>query len=131
MRLKTLLIIAAVLGATGVIAGAFGAHALKEKLDVVSLGNWETATRYLFYHVIMIFIASLFTDSGGRKQMISAILFFLAGIILFSGSLYFISTRSLTGVSTQWLGPLTPLGGALLIGGWVRLLLGIIRSDKI
>lgn len=131
MRLKTLLIIAASLGALGVVAGAFGAHALKDKLDAASLGNWETATRYLFYHVFAIFIAASFREMGGKKQVVSAIMFFLAGILLFSGSLYLLSTRSLTGLEVKWLGPLTPVGGALLIGGWVRLLLSLIRSDKI
>lgn len=112
--------IAALFGACGIILGAFGAHALKNKLEINhSIDTWETAVLYhLIHSVAILFIA----DRNFRFQRAIAWLW-SGGILLFSGSLYLLS-------SLQWksMGPITPIGGLLFIIGWA-LLLAPQKSD--
>ncbi len=98
------------LGGLAVILGAFGAHALKNTLSAPDLEVWKTAVLYHFLHTL-----ALGAFRPGRWPS----MFFLAGIGLFSGSLYLLSTSSLHGMPVSWLGPVTPLGGLLLIAGWL------------
>jgi uncharacterized membrane protein YgdD (TMEM256/DUF423 family) len=101
--------IAAVNGALAVAAGAFAAHGLRAHLAPDMLAVWETGARYHMYHALAMGLAAL---AGSRWSP----LLFLAGIVLFSGSLYGLALSG-----PGWLGPVTPLGGALLIAGWVCL----------
>jgi uncharacterized membrane protein YgdD (TMEM256/DUF423 family) len=105
--------LAAFLGLTGVALGAFGAHMLKATLITnQSVETWKTATLYHLTHAILLFVlAHLFP-----QRKITFYLFFF-GVIFFSGSLYLLSLDS----SMSWLGPITPLGGLLLLSGWVSL----------
>jgi uncharacterized membrane protein YgdD (TMEM256/DUF423 family) len=118
--------IASFLGVTAIILGAFGAHALKEKLGVDSLKSFETGVRYQMYHVIvLLFINSYVGFSVKIKNSIS-LLFFL-GILFFSGSLYMIS---LGWVIAKDIWFITPLGGLLFILGWVKMLLSFIKNPQ-
>jgi len=101
--------IAAVNGALAVLAGASAAHALRTHLAPDMLAVWETGARYHMYGALAIGLAAL---AGSRLSP----LFFLAGIVLFSGSLYALALGA-----PWWLGPLTPIGGCLLIAGFVCL----------
>ena len=103
--------LAALLLAIAVGTGAFGAHALKEKLDVYALGVWEKAVFYQFVHSLGMLITAL-----SVKRSDTVCWLFLAGILLFSGSLYLLA---LTGVRT--LGAVTPLGGVAFIAAWLML----------
>lgn len=110
--------IASVLLALAVMLGAFGAHALKERLDAYSLGIWEKAVFYHFIHALGILIISLlpkFSQFSGNNVLNACWLLFL-GILLFSGSLY---ALALSGVRV--LGAVTPLGGICFILGWLLL----------
>ena len=125
---KQIIITASVFGMLAVIAGAFGAHALKARLSVQDLQVWHTAVEYQFYHVFaMLFLAVL---SQYRTKFITATYYlFTFGIVFFSGSLYLLSCRELIGVS--WLvvmGPITPIGGLLFIVGWLMLALAAFRD---
>jgi len=104
--------IAAVLGSLGVILGAFGAHGLKELLVRNEAATiWEKAVFYHLIHAVMLFIL------GGRSPMQSGPwLSFLAGIVLFSGSLYLLALTKI-----HWLGAITPLGGLSFLVGWLWL----------
>jgi uncharacterized membrane protein YgdD (TMEM256/DUF423 family) len=108
--------IASVLGAVGVVLGAFGAHALKARLAAESLASWQTAVQYHLIHAVALLALALFEMQSGRSIQLPAWLFSL-GIALFSGSIYLL-------VLTQqrWLGPLTPLGGLSFIAGWLSLM---------
>ena len=103
-------------GALGVALGAFGAHALKTRLSPERLATFETGVRYQTYHALALLAAGY---AAGRWPGVYSSLagwFFLAGILLFSGSLYL---RVLTG--KRWLGAVTPLGGVAFIAGWACL----------
>ena len=119
--------ITALLGLITVITGAFGAHSLKEKLDAEALQNFETATRYMMYHVLAIL---LMINSGMIKEKSKFIIsgFFLAGILFFSGSIFAISL-DLVQAKQIWF--ITPLGGLFFIIGWLISALSFFNfSDK-
>ena len=108
--------------ALGVIAGAFGAHALKRHLTEDMLATFEIAVRYQLYHALGLIVVS-WAASQWNSQLISvAGWLFVAGIAIFSGSLYILS---LTGI--RWLGAITPIGGGAFIVGWLCLAWMAIR----
>jgi uncharacterized membrane protein YgdD (TMEM256/DUF423 family) len=117
------LLIGAILAGSGVAAGAFGAHALKEILDAPMLQVFETATRYVMYHDFGLCIVSLAIDRFPEQGLEKSGWFFIAGILLFSGSLYVVS---LAGI--RWMGAVTPIGGLAFIIGWVLLGWGVWRA---
>lgn len=110
---------AAILGATAVAIGAFGAHALKELLmNSGRLDTYETAVKYQFYHTLAILFIGFLQNSNSSKNLKWSSYLMIAGIIIFSGSLYILCLTGLT-----FLGAITPIGGVLLIIGWVLLFL--------
>ena len=110
------LVVSAVAGASAVVLGAFGAHALRGRLDAAALAVWNTAVTYHLVHALALLALALFARATGRAITAPAVLL-SAGILLFSGSLYLLATAG-----WRWLGPITPLGGLSLIAGWVALL---------
>ncbi len=120
---KTFGIIAASYGALAVILGAFGAHALKEKLDAYQLEIFNKGVQYQFYHVAALFAVVLLSTKIQSKSLDFAGWFFTIGILFFSGSLYLLATRSLLGLDsiTSIIGPITPIGGLCFIIGWILL----------
>ena len=124
---KQIIITAALFGLFAVIFGAFGAHALKASLSADALDAWKTAVSYQFYHSLALLFLSTFSKYRSRSIRFSYWAFTL-GIVLFSGSIYLLSLRSLIGVNLSFLGPLTPVGGLLLIIGWVFLLLAALKN---
>lgn len=125
MNAKTWLIIGALLGASAVILGAFGAHGLekaskkwqvKEEVRQRRLDNWETGTRYQMYHALaLVGLGLLASQRKTRLVHLTGGAFFL-GTLIFSGSLYLIV---LTGITK--FGAITPIGGLLMIVGWIAL----------
>lgn len=114
---RIFLAIASVLGGISVILGAFASHALKDRLSDRALEIWETGTKYQMYHALaLILIALLITRLPASTPLLVAGYAFIAGILLFSGSLY---ALSLSGI--KWLGAITPLGGVAFIIGWICL----------
>jgi uncharacterized membrane protein YgdD (TMEM256/DUF423 family) len=111
---KLFITLASLSGLTAVMLGAFGAHALRDRLDDYSRGVFETAVQYHFYHSLALLAVGLLAVSQPQTAMLksSGWLFFI-GILIFSGSLYLLS---ITGV--RWLGAITPLGGLAFIAGW-------------
>ena len=124
MTSKLILSIGAILGALSVAIGAFGAHALKATLEANQrLETFETAVKYQFYHTFAIIVVGLLLAKFDDKLLQYSSISFLAGIIIFSGSLY---ALSISGV-TKW-GAVTPFGGLFLIIGWALMLLAIRRN---
>ncbi len=126
MLSKYFISIAAFLGALTVALGAFGAHALKAVLSPAALTTYETAVRYQMYHVVALLIAGILYNKSTlpkqQKMLSRAGLFFMDGIVLFSGSLYFIVAKPFLGIEgLPWVGIITPMGGLLWIIAWVLL----------
>jgi len=115
------------LALTAVILGAFGAHALKEWLDPVHLASFETGVRYQMYHGFALIALGLKQHVLPTRFDRAAGTLMVTGTIFFSCSIYLLSTAAATGMSWTWLGPVTPLGGTLLIIGWTLLLVDAIR----
>ena len=119
---KKIVRLAVFFGLTSVILGAFGAHALKAVLTDQQLVSFETGVRYQMFHALfLLFVASSKLISDKIKKTISVIL--TLGVLFFSGSIYLLATQDLLGVSMKFLGPITPIGGLLLMISW--LLLGV------
>lgn len=118
---KLWIIISAVSGFAGVAIGAFGAHGLREKLSAEMLEVYKTGVLYQFIHTIVLLILSLSNFIKGKISLI----FFLAGIILFSFSLYLYST---TGIS--FFAMITPVGGVCFLIGWLWLIVEVIRRKE-
>ncbi len=124
--LNNFLRIAAGLGALSVTLGAFGAHALKNIAPPKALEIFETAVRYQFYHVFALALAGVLYNTFPNKFIYWSGNCFITGILLFSGSLYLLTYAAVAGSNAfRWAGPITPIGGLLLIAGWVLLALGI------
>lgn len=119
----------AIFAGLAVILGAFGAHALKEVLTESQLQTFETGVRYQVYHSFGLLITGLAYASMPAKQFKLATLFFIIGIILFSGSLYVLVMIKMNGqVGLGGLGLLTPIGGLFFILGWVMLCIGLLQK---
>lgn len=127
---RTLLALAAVLGAVGVIIGAFGAHFLKTRLDASQLETIRTGVLYLFIHVVAtLLVCALSSNNSFPKTLNLAGLSFLTGVLLFSGSLFIIGTASLTGFPVSMIGILTPIGGLFFIMGWLLLTISALKKQ--
>ncbi len=123
---QTFLTLASSSGLLAVVFGAFGAHALKGRLDAYSLGVFETAVQYQFYHSLALLgVGVLLLHQPQVALLRSSGWLFMTGILVFSGSLYILA---LTGV--KWLGAITPLGGLAFIAGWGCLLAASLTHFK-
>lgn len=116
-------------GLTGVILGAFATHGLKPVLSPAAMGSFETGVQYQIYHALLLLVIGNLIN---KEVNISNWVFYLlvAGTILFSGSIYLLATREITNLSVGFLGPVTPLGGSLLILCWIILLWRFIKLKK-
>jgi len=105
--------------------GAFGAHALKEKLSEKYLAIWETAVQYQMYHAIGLIVIGILMSSsiiGNVSQLNWAGYLMLAGILVFSGSLYVLS---LSGIGI--LGAITPIGGVMFLAAWIFVIVAVVK----
>lgn len=126
---RKLMAAGACFGATAIVLGAFGAHALKEKLPEASLAVFETGVKYQMYHALFLLFAGIMPMvSLGAKRAILWLT--IIGVVLFSGSLYLLSCQTVLQANFKFLGPVTPIGGLLLIMAWIVLFLNIIRSKR-
>jgi uncharacterized membrane protein YgdD (TMEM256/DUF423 family) len=115
--------------ALGVILGAFGAHALKEKLAPEQLQVFETGVRYEMYHAFALVVVALLYDKFNQQYLNYSGYLFIAGILFFSGSLYLLASKNLLGIeSWGFLGPITPLGGLCFISGWIFLVVSVFKN---
>jgi len=130
--LRFFLSIAALFCVLAVILGAFGTHGLKPKLTQDQLQTFETGIRYHFYHALALLFLAFISTKLQSSFIDYTGYFWIAGIILFSGSIYLLATKELLGIGHwTWLGPVTPIGGTLLIIGWLLLLIGAITGNKL
>jgi uncharacterized membrane protein YgdD (TMEM256/DUF423 family) len=124
MNQRTTLVLGIILAALAVVLGAFGAHAFKTALtNSGRIDTYELAVRYQFYHAFALLITGLLMNQFQSSKMKYAAACFTVGVILFSGSLYFLC---LTDLTVPWF--ITPLGGIFFIAAWIFLLLGVIKK---
>ncbi len=120
---------AALIGALSVALGAFAAHSLKESISDYAVSIFETGVRYQFYHVFALMVSGILYKDFKNKFIRWSGILFIAGIILFSGSLYLLTyIKAAVKPGYDWVGAITPLGGLCFILGWVFLFIGSFRS---
>lgn len=120
---RFILTAASFLGAVAVMLGAFGAHGLKARLDSYSLDIFQKGVEYQYYHVFALLVIGILATKYSSSLLQWSANFMIAGILIFSGSLYLLGTKSLLGIESwsKFLGPITPIGGLFLIVGWMLL----------
>lgn len=127
-KFKILIIITSILGCLAVILGAFGSHVLPSHLGPKSVAAFKTGVNYHFIHTLAIFCTALLYRIYRIRGLYYVCLFFLGGILLFSGSLYLLALKEVLGLgSTKFIGMLTPLGGLALMGSWAAVFFTVIR----
>ena len=125
---KKFLIIAALLGAVSVALGAFAAHQLKAMVSADILQIFETAVKYQLYHALALLATGILLQQFPVKQLHWAASLFIAGVILFSGSLYLLCYIKHQQIPATWVGAITPFGGLCFIAGWILLAVGVGRK---
>ncbi|WP_104382561.1 DUF423 domain-containing protein [Sphingobacterium sp. HMA12] len=116
------IITAALLGALAIILGAFGAHAFKKILSAEKLDSFEVGVRYQMYAAITLLVLGLNLSFDYQSERVACYLI-IAGTFLFSGSIYFLSFAEYWKKNLKFLGPITPLGGLLMIMGWIAIMI--------
>ena len=116
--------VASILLALAVVLGAFGAHALRDRLDAYSMSVWEKAVFYHFIHALGLLIVSFLPKTGTFSEFATNWVcgLLLAGIVIFSGSLYLLAASG-----NRWLGAITPVGGVSFIAAWLMLTWFLMR----
>lgn len=123
MQSQIVLIFATTFGMLSVVFGAFGAHALKKILSQDQLKSFETGVKYQMYHAIVLLCIGFNIENPNHFMILS----FVVGIILFSFSIYGLVLSDAKGKKLRFLGPITPIGGLLLVTGWLLLLLSFVN----
>ena len=125
MKLLTAAFFGSVFMFLGVALGALGSHALSGKITQEALQSYMISIRYMLFHgIVLLFLSALPLIEESKKERIALLL--VIGVFVFSGSILLLSTKVVHGLNVSWLGPVTPIGGILLLGVWayVSFLLG-------
>jgi uncharacterized membrane protein YgdD (TMEM256/DUF423 family) len=126
---KIYLVIGTLLAGLAVALGAFGAHGLKKVVSLEDVTTYQTGVQYQMYHALALILVGLLSDRIYNGYVSYAGVLFVAGIILFSGSLYLIvSLHAMNKAVPTAIGILTPIGGLFFIVGWICMLIGIIKK---
>ena len=132
---NTFSFIAGLFGTTGVALGALGAHALKQKmqegiLTIDQLNAFDTGTKYQLMHAIVLFILAYINRDKKIKLYTLASYLIVFGVLFFSGSIYMLSTQNISGIHAGFIfGPITPLGGLLLIAAWICITIQALKPN--
>jgi len=114
---KTFIVVAALAGLLAVVLGAFGAHALRSQVDASLLAAFNTGAQYQMYHALALLMVGMLAYLFPAQKLLRwSGGFFIAGMILFSGSLYALALTQI-----KWFGPVTPIGGTAFMMGWLLL----------
>ena len=126
---QLVLIVGAFYGMLSIVLGAFGAHAFKDMISMEKLASFEVGVRYMMYSALTLLILGFFLDftTGIEKNAARLI---MVGSFMFSGSIYFLAFSEKINVPSKVLGPITPVGGTLMLVGWGMLLYYFIRMYK-
>ncbi len=120
------LIIATLFGSSAIILGAFGAHAFKKLISAEKLASFEVGVRYQMYSALILLILGFQLNFDIYSERL-AVYGITAGTILFSFSIYFLSFAEYWKKNLKFLGPITPIGGLLMLIGWISLMISFLR----
>lgn len=124
---KKIILTALFFGFISIVLGAFGAHALKKVLSVDQLSSFEVGVRYMMYHALfLLFVGTTQMLLPEQKNIVYYLT--LLGTLFFSASIFLLSTSSATGMNLKFLGPITPIGGLLLIASWLMVFYYIVTK---
>jgi uncharacterized membrane protein YgdD (TMEM256/DUF423 family) len=121
--------IGSILFVVAIILGAFGAHALKNSIPQEAIKSFEVGVRYQFYQALAFLVIGFSADKLTFNLRLFSI-GMLTGIILFSGSIYVLALKEALPISVSIFGPITPLGGLVLILSWIGFIYKLIRTSK-
>lgn len=123
---RKLILLGSFLALVAVVLGALAAHALKEVLTVDQLSSFNTAVRYQMYHALALIAIA---PTKYLTEAVKKVTFYMmgVGVLLFSGSIYILVTGPIIEVDLKFLGPVTPLGGLLLIITWFYIIMSVLR----
>ena len=126
---KAYLLTGSVFAGLAVVLGAFGAHGLKKLVGPETVGTFQTGVQYQMYHAFALMILAIVYERFTNSYMHYAGLFFIGGILLFSGSLYLLaSLKAMNKIGLSGIGIITPIGGLLFITGWVLFIVGVLKK---
>ncbi len=126
---KIFLIIGTILAGLAVALGAFGAHGLKKLVGPETISTYQTGVQYQMYHALALLLLGVLYERSQNSLLNFAGIFFIAGVVLFSGSLYLlVSLKAMNKFSTTGVGMLTPIGGLFFIIGWALLLINLLKK---
>lgn len=126
---KIHLILGCILAGLGVVLGAFGAHGLKQLVPPETVNSYQTGVQYQMYHAFALLFVGILSERLSSSLVNWAGMFFVLGIVLFSGSLYFLaSLKAMNKVGVSGIGLITPIGGIMFIVGWILLLVAVIKK---
>jgi len=123
---KKILVTGAFFGVLGIILGAFASHGLKELISAEALQSFDTGVRYQMYHAFLLLLIGSATFLKEKPKKTIFILLVI-GVFLFSGSIYGLSTNELTAFNFKSIALITPIGGLLLILGWLIMLINLLK----
>lgn len=126
--MKTTLLWGSAFGILSIILGALGAHALKSVLTETQLSSFETGVKYQMYHALFLLLLGVLQHNGSIAGLKAVRNLTIAGVFGFSFSIYALNMQTAWGVKLSFLGPITPVGGLLLISAWVVLFFNIARA---
>lgn len=126
---RSFLLSGTLLAGIAVILGAFGAHGLKKVVPPETVTTFQTGVQYQMYHALALILAAIVFEKAGQQNLLNwAGYCFLAGILLFSGSLYLLTAMKATGkVGMEGIGIITPFGGLFFIAGWLLFFGAVLR----
>ncbi|WKS95970.1 DUF423 domain-containing protein [Riemerella columbina] len=123
------LVMGGLYGLLSVVLGAFGAHAFKSILSVEKLASFETGVRYQMYAALfLILVGYILRYETSLEKWVSLLM--IIGTFLFSVSIYFLAFQEVWGINLKFLGPITPLGGLLMIISWALLILVFVKEKQ-
>lgn len=125
-----ILLSGALLGFTGIILGAFGAHGLEKLVSADHLDTFETGVKFQMYQAIALLFLGLAESKISARTQKSVFVLWLVGVILFSGSIYGLATNDLSAFDFKKIALITPLGGTLMLLGWGWLAIGLVAKNK-
>ncbi|MDQ3682856.1 MAG: DUF423 domain-containing protein [Bacteroidota bacterium] len=126
---KSFLIIGTILAGLAVVLGAFGAHGLKKLVGPETVSTYQTGVQYQMYHALALLFLGVLYERSQNSLLNFAGIFFIGGVVLFSGSLYLLaSLKAMDKIGTTGIGLITPIGGLLFIIGWILLLISLLKK---